>query len=63
MYTIAQALGIFLMLLIMVLILGPVIAGIFALVAFLVLLVFALPVLIVLSPWIVIGFISWLIFF
>lgn len=49
--------------LVLLLILGPVIAGIFALLATLVLMVVALPVLVILSPWIVIGFVSWLIFF
>ena len=47
---------------IILLTLGPVIAGIFVLAAFLVLLVVALPVLVILSPWIVIGLIAWWVF-
>jgi hypothetical protein len=45
--------------LIVLLIFGPVIALIFALVGFLVLLFIALPVALILSPWIIIGLIGW----
>ena len=44
-------------------ILGPIIAGIFALIVVVVLVALALPVLLILSPWIIIGGLVWLIFF
>lgn len=56
-------LGLILVGFVLFLLIGPVIAGIFLLVAFLVLMVVSLPVLIVLAPWLVIGGLVWLIFF